>query len=121
MNKKVNSISAEERQKREKLLASFTEWKLQSNNNSLLTYSEQSGCSYEYLKTCQKWKSQKENLSRRKNNFSENKLFKLNKGSISPNGLVKINVGKLVIEVTEQSSLENLNKIFSALGCSNVF
>jgi hypothetical protein len=119
--KKVNSISVEEKQKREELLAKFGKWKLQTNSNSLLAYSEQSGCSYEYLKTCQKWKSQKENSARHKNNFSENKLFKVNKRLINPDGLVKINVGKLVIEVTEQSSLETLNKIFSALGCSNVF
>ncbi len=113
---RVNNLSLEEKEKREHLLSGFYRWQEATGSKSIKKYSQESGCSYEYLKRCIKWKKQREKLDAIKSPSSDMKLIKVANGNLSESsGLVRLAVGKLSIEVTRESSLENLTKILFTL------
>ena len=113
---RVNNLSLEEKEKREQLLSGFYRWQGASGSKSVMKYSQESGCSYEYLKRCIKWKGQRERIRALKESPGDKKLIKVATGSFSESsGLVRLAVGKLSIEVTRESSPENLTKILFTL------
>jgi hypothetical protein len=112
----VNHLPFGEKEQREQLLSGFYRWQEASGSKSIKKYSQESGCSYEYLKRCIKWKKQRERLDALKAPSSDMKLIKVAGGCFNESsGLVRLSVGKLSIEVTRESSSENLTKILCTL------
>ncbi len=114
---RVNNLSFKEKEKREQLLSGFYGWREATGSKSVKKYSQESGCSYEYLKRCIHWKrTQSQRLNSLDSPSGDMKLIKVAGGNFSESsGLVRLSVGKLSIQVTRESSLENLTKILFTL------
>lgn len=114
---RVNHLSFEEKENREQLLSGLYCWQEATGSKSIKKYSQESGCSYEYLKRCIHWKRmQSQRLNSLDPPSGNMKLIKVTGGSFGESsGLVRLSVGKLSIDVTRESSSENLTKILFTL------